>query len=91
VTETVVISAEVRDENDTLVDPTNIILTLKDPNGVAVFTEQDMTKTDIGKYVYYWTSSADSTLGWYRTIVKATDGAGAGAKVTVAVGGFYLQ
>jgi len=89
--EVVPIWIEVKDWNGNYVDPTSIYLTVKHKDGLIVVNNEAVTKSDVGEYVYYWTSLIDSPDGWYTIIATITDGTGEGAKVTIELGGFYLQ
>ena len=90
--ETVPIWAEVKDWDGNYVDPSEgVTLTLYDPKDTKKVDGLAMTKSATGKYVYHYASQADDEVGWWRGRGLAQDGAGAGAKITIKVGGFYLQ
>lgn len=93
--ETVPIWAEVRLESTgALNSPSEgLLLYLFDPDGkvLATVDGEDMDEDSTGMYVYYWASPVDADVGWYRTDVKAQDGVGASAKITIEHGGFNLQ
>ena len=73
--ETVICKIEIRDENETLVDPsTSTKITITDyRNGVEV-NNQDMVKDSTGKYHYDWNTPTTAPVGIYRIIYTATDG-----------------
>jgi len=96
--------AEIKDKDGAYVDPSEpVLLTLryltKDGTELKpVFADAVMTKSVVGKYVYYWQTTLTEVLGvpvnppaWYKPRVVIQDGSGAGAKVTVVAGGFILQ
>ena len=89
--ETVPIWAESK-VNGVLADPSeDVLLTLTNPSGTVVLNAVTMVKSSTGLYVYYWTSSSDSVVGWYKAKAKFQDGTGGDAKVTIEYGGFELQ
>jgi len=76
----------------TLHDPSEtVLLTMTDPKGTVILDEVTMDKDSLGMYIYEWTSLTTSEVGWYRAMAHAQDGTGAGAKITIEYGGFYLQ
>lgn len=90
--ETVAIWAEVKNWAGTYVDPSEgVDLILTNPKGVVKVNGEAMTKDEVGKYVYYYKSQSNDEVGWWNARGIATDGTGAGEKVTIKVGGFYLQ
>jgi len=93
--ETIPIWAEVKDWAGEYATPTSVKLTVIHKEGtVPVVDNQSMDLADElveGIYVYYWTSLADSVLGWYVVTATITDGAGEGTIVTIELGGFNLQ
>jgi len=91
--DTVPIWAEIRDpDTNDLTDPSeDVKLSLTDPSGTVKVDNQTMTKSAVGKYVYYWTSSASDAIGWYKAKVTVQDGTGAGAKYVIEYGGFILE
>ena len=90
--ETVPVWAEVKLESTgALHDPDQgVLITAINSAGTKVLDAQAMTKSEVGKYVYYWNSPVDAILGWYRCSGKAQDGAGSTAKITIEHGGFAL-
>lgn len=73
-------------------DPSeDVLITITDPNGTAKLIDGVMTKNATGEYVYYWNSSTDDVVGWYKIKVVAVDGVGELAKTTVTYGGFRLE
>jgi uncharacterized protein YfaS (alpha-2-macroglobulin family) len=89
--QTVECYAEVKTQAGAYVDPTSIVVTILDPNGVAKVTAQAMTKLEVGKYAYYYTVPADGGYGWWVDYATITDGSGAGAKVTMPQGQFEVR
>lgn len=78
------LSAEFRDENDTLADPTTVELRYKKPNGQKYkINSGSITKDDTGKYHY--DLSIDLSGTWYY-LWK-----GAGAVQAVEQGSFPVE
>jgi len=75
--ETVVLSIEVRDEDDALTSPaTSMTVAITDPDGIVVQVATAMTNTGgvTGLYHYDYLLGAAITLGIYEAEFKATDG-----------------
>ena len=91
--DTVPIWAEIRDpDTDALTDPSeDVKLTLTDPDGTVKVNNQTMTQSSTGKYVYYWLSTTDDAIGWYKAKVTVQDGTGTGARYVVEYSGFVLE
>ena len=86
--ETVELYAEVKDQAGAFVDPaTSITITVVDSAGTSKVSVSAMTKTDTGKYSYYYTIASDAALGWWTSTVITTD---TGSKITIASCGFEV-
>lgn len=53
---------------------TSMLVTIKDPMGNNVVTNQSMTTYSTGKHFYIYQSSDTHELGYYEIIVTAVDG-----------------
>ncbi|MGA2669951.1 MAG: hypothetical protein ABSF21_00820 [Dehalococcoidia bacterium] len=74
------------DDNDELVDPTSILITITDPNGlVKVTAEEIITSGKIaeGIYDHYYNTAADSIKGWWHGIAEVIDGSGPTARTSM--------
>lgn len=91
--ETVPIWAEIKNWAGAYADPTHgvTLVHLTNPKGVKKAENQTMTKSETGKYVYYYASQANDELGWWRYQTKSQDGTGATAKYTITDGSFELK
>ena len=73
--ETIICYATVKDEAGALVDPsTSTKITIKDPSGVAVVTDQAMTRKSLGVYSYDYTPVVGAEVGWYTARVTVVYG-----------------
>jgi hypothetical protein len=83
----------VRNSAGTLIDPSNgvTLIYLKNPSGTIKAENKSMTKSEPGKYVYYYNSASDDETGWWIYQVKSQDGTGDSAKYSVSEGGFELK
>lgn len=101
---TVKTTAYVKDEDDALVDPAgctagaNKCVTLKitDPDGTVLVPSEGngddiMARSEQGVYEHYLYTDATFVKGWYQGQVKATDGAGATAKVSLGHFSFRIK
>ena len=79
---TVKVWAYIYDEDDTLVDPTSVTVTITDPDGTVVVNAEAMTQSETGIYYYYYRTTTSSTKGNYAGEVDVTDGSGELAIVT---------
>lgn len=105
--ETVEVYVEVKTQAGVLVDPSGcdageyqcVTVTIIDPDGtIAEDSDENdiedtvMSRLDTGKYAYYYTIKSTDAKGWWRTPVKAQDGAIADpAKYTIIGGGFKVE
>ena len=90
--ETIGLWAYIKDWEGAYISPDNgVKVTLTDPAGAKKVDAQAMTASSIGKFVYYYTSSAADTIGWWRFRCIGQDGTGAEVKYTVADGIFNLE
>jgi len=73
-----------------------IKITLTDPDGTLAadasgnIENRAMAESESGKWVFYYTSKAADTVGWWEAKCIAQDGLLTEAKYTVAFGGFTL-
>jgi len=95
--ETVPCWAVVKDKDKELVDPSQgVIITLTEPDGTIAKDGEDdiediaMTKSETGKYVYYYDSATDDPVKHWNFYCKAIDGEGDGERTTITHGGFKL-
>lgn len=90
--ETVPIWCEDKDWQGTYIDPSQgILVTIYKPDGSKAVDDQPMTKSETGKYVYYYNTATDSPVGWWRYSCKAVDGAGETAKTVIVQGAFEVK
>jgi uncharacterized protein YfaS (alpha-2-macroglobulin family) len=90
---TVRIRAYIYDDDDALVDPTAITVTIDDPSGTTEVDDQEMTAledTD-GIYDYYYNTDADSAKGFWNGRVKVVDGTGDTAKTSFGTFSFKVK
>lgn len=86
-TETAIISVEVKSGN-TLTDPaTSMTITLWNAGGQKEIDNQAMTKDSTGKYHTDFTPSSTAISGKYYFDAKATDG----SRVSIESGNFTVQ
>ncbi len=72
---TVRVQLTVRDDDDTLVDPTtSTTIDIWDKDGLLVADEQAMTPITTGIFEYYYNLAADAPTGLWRGICWALDG-----------------
>lgn len=91
---TVRIIAYIYDDDDNLVDPTEVLLDLWDAEGTPLQEETAMTLVDIGVagiYEHYEYTDADSPAGNWRGVVWAIDGSGMTAKKSEGSFGFKVK
>ncbi len=88
---TVRVHAKVYNDNDTLVDPTSITVTITDPLETAQVDEQAMTKDSTGVYDYYYNTTASTTKGNWTGEVIVIDGSGDSAKTSVSSFDFRIE
>jgi len=70
------LSFNITDRNGALVDPAAIVVSISDPQGRDVSTDQTATKISVGLYYYAgWTIAATTPGGVYTWRPKTTDGA----------------
>ena len=85
---TVRVRAEVRDDDDTLVDATTSInMDLWDKSGTKVVDDVAMTPISTGIYESYYNLASDAPKGYWRGIVWVTDG----TKVSEGSFGFKVK
>jgi len=70
--ETNLIKIKIKDDNHTLVDPSTVSITISDPCGTALISEQAMSNTGVGLYEYYYNIAADAVFGEYEVEIIAT-------------------
>ncbi len=90
---TVAVRAYVYDEDDALVTPTSIKVTIKDPDGTTQVDAATMTQygSVTGTYDYFYnTTTATDTGKWYGEVV-VVDGSGATAKTSIEPFGFKMK
>ena len=73
---TVVVWAYAYNDSDALIDPTAIMVTIKDPEGDKVVDGEAMTQKKTGVYYYYYRTAEDAAKGIYTGEVLVTDGVG---------------
>ena len=83
--ETVICSAEVKRAGAYL-DPDAIVISIYNPAGTIVVTEQPMVKNEAGKYQYDW-DSAGQSKGYWRVVILVTYG----GRKTILNGGYTLH
>lgn len=93
---TVWILALIYDEDDALVDPTAVKVTIIDPDGTTKVDEGTMTKYDstTGIYEYFYHKGEDSdpmAEGQWRGEILAIDGSGATAVISPQNFGFEVK
>lgn len=72
--ETAVIRGTTKDESGVLVTPAvSTKITITDPAGTEVETDQDVTFTTTGMWEYLYVPSGTQVLGAYHSRVKAID------------------
>lgn len=64
----------VYDDDEALVDPTSVSITIKDPDGTLVANDQAMTKNSTGMYEYFYTPATTAILGRYQIECDVLDG-----------------
>lgn len=90
--ETVPVWAEVKNWAGAFVNPSQgVKVTIYNPSGVKKATDEAMTESETGKYVFNYASQVEDEKGWWRTDGIATDGAGEGEKYTIRIAGFKLE
>ena len=89
--ESVPVWGEVKDWAGTYIDPVSVKVTITKPDGTASVTAQSMTRSETGRYVYYYDSDAADLLGWWRTMIETVDGSSPNERHTITHGGFELQ
>jgi len=90
--ETVWILAYIYDGRTGLaVNPTTVVITISDPDGVAKVSSVAMDRHADGEYEYFYNLLAGATMGWWRGLVKVTDGTGGNAKTTIGTFGFRVK
>jgi len=91
---TVVVTTYVYNEKDILVDPSEVRLTLIDPNGEKQVDAQPMDRDDTGIYVYYYhkgETTEPMLKGQWLGKVDVIDGSGAYAIITPADFSFMVK
>ena len=73
-TGTVRIIAYVYDDDEALVDPTSVSISIKDPDGTLVADDQAMAKNSTGMYEYFYTPATTAVLGDYQIECDILDG-----------------
>lgn len=69
--------ANIRDRDNDYTDPNTVTITIEDPCGYAIVSNQNMIKSTVGKYYYnYDNISSTATYGKYVVTVTANSGAG---------------
>jgi hypothetical protein len=90
--ETVTVWAYIKNWAGTFIDPSSgVKITITNPSGTVKVTAQSMTKSEVGKYAYYYNSATDDVSGWWKVSTLAQDGSGETAKITITNSGFTLQ
>jgi len=74
------------DGDETLADPTSVVITVKDEDGVSKVTAQGMTKNTTGKYEYFYTTTAGDSAGTYTIEIVSTSG----TYVSIQTGAFEV-
>ena len=88
---TVMVWAYVYDDDDALIDPTSMTITIRDPDGDVAVEDQAMTKKAVGQYYYQYRTSTLTTRGQYAGEILATDGSGETAIVTPIAFSFRIK
>ena len=84
----------VYDDNDALVDPTSILITITDPNGLAKVTAEEIItsgKIATGVYDHYYNTATDSVKGWWHGVAEVIDGSGATARTSIGNYSFEVK
>ena len=88
--ETIELTGEFRDKDNTLANPSvSRMIRIKDPDGARVVTDGVMLNEDTGQYYYPYATLATARLGKYTFEVIATDGAG--NDVSIGAGEFEIR
>jgi len=72
--ETVRQKAEVKNVSGMYIAPDTITITIKDPAGTLVATDEAMSEEDVGKYYYDYSILDEAEQGEWKTEVKAVKG-----------------
>lgn len=70
--ETNFIRVNIKNDSHTLVDPTSVSITIRDPCGTDLITAQAMSTSETGVYEYYYDIAADAIFGEYEVEIIAT-------------------
>ena len=62
------------DDDQALVTATDVVVTIKDPDGTKVEDETAMVEGDTGVYEYYYATTTASVAGNYQVEVDSLDG-----------------
>jgi hypothetical protein len=89
--DTVKVWAYVYDDNNNLVDPTAVRVTITNPDGETAIENGIMTRKETGVYYYYFRTTPETDRGYYQGEVKVTDGAGETELVTTSQFNFKLK
>ncbi len=85
--ETVIITATIKDfDTSVLADPTTTVITITNPSGTALVTDQSMTQESAGVYTYDYTIPTTAVTGRFETKVSASGS----NRTTVQFGSFYV-
>ena len=88
---TVRVHATVTDDDDALVDPDTIKVTINDPGGTTQVNAVGMTYASVGVYDYYYRTTISTEKGWWPGEVVVTDGLGDSTKTSVDTFGFRIK
>ncbi|MFA5429918.1 MAG: hypothetical protein WC329_02015 [Candidatus Omnitrophota bacterium] len=84
----------VYDDDNALIDPTAVVITITDPAKVVKTNAVAMTKSDTGIYYYDYhagVSAAAMDKGKWRGVATITDGSGATAIITPVPFSFEVE
>lgn len=92
--ETVRTRVHIYDDDDALVEPTSVLITLTDPDGDVEVDEEEIVvtgKQEDGVYDHFYNTTVDSVEGWWLGEAVITDGSGDGAKTTACPFSFKVK
>ena len=76
----------VYDDNDVLVEPTSVLITLVDADGDTQVDQEEIVVTGKivdGNYEHFYNTVAGSAKGWWKGTVEVIDGTGDTARTSI--------
>jgi len=86
--ETIRFTATITDSDEAAADPTTVTISIRNPVGTMVVTDQTMTNPSVGSYYYDYTTLSAGVEGMYTVEVTATGSAG---RVTIELDTFIAE